>query len=276
MFLRCCQWSRRVFTILLRVYTREKNEPTFLTTEEQGQFVDYVLMPAINTVLSRQPSLLNRLPVSFKQVVLSGKQTFSSFNLRSEDLNDVITEMRNLVSPDSDQYMFHDFFFKTVSFGSKTTLEVQDEWSSIPLLKGILNLYRYNSCFVDAAVNVSVGGAAPSICFLRQDKVEQFCRPWLAGSRGKISFIPFSLAHFGNISFKSTESANSGNLEKLIGYSDLKYQFSGPNGGRGGSFFGRSNDDFEPRRLQQANQKTIRKLTVSTLKTFYLFLLFTI
>ncbi|KAG2214257.1 hypothetical protein INT47_000813 [Mucor saturninus] len=208
-----------------------KNMSAFLSEDEQREFVDELLVPALRRSL--KVSVLNRLNKSFEESVLRGKRQDAKNFVSGKDLPLIVQSLRDLVEENLSLSQYRDFYFVTSSFGFKQEFEGD---SCQEILSTIIDWCKVSlkNTKVDLGIKFSTTAlfGEPMISFARSGAIKSIGYTF-GGQNTKSELMSMALAGFGGITATNKFRA-SDECSKLIVYNDIKIPFLfGPSGFNG-------------------------------------------
>lgn len=208
----------KTYILFPRLEASSDSRTNFLGTENQEKFIDKLLYPALKQSLF--PSVLNRLPRSYKESISRGIGHLGLSFISSADAELVIDTMGDIIKSVPELYQFGGFKFITVAFGFKEEFENKHTILESCLDWGIIDKSKTH---VDIAVNIyNFNSSIDTISFLNKARCKSFVEKLVPAKN--IKFYPQAMGSFGGFSITKVANNNHG-IKKLIAYSDMKYRF---------------------------------------------------
>lgn len=206
--------------IFPKMYNAENQSKFRFSNEDQEFFYNRIFIKAANNVCN--PSVLSRIPKSYRHALGKGIHTQTGDFMYGQDLINVINEMRNIVSLDSELLRFSGFFFLLTAFGFKQPFT----GDMTAILSSIIDWSQLDcsNVYVDIATNL-YNRSKPSVIFALKSKMREIGEVYGIDKEDKPEYFPHALSDFGGCNFKPVIFTDTLKPKKLICYSDVKNPF---------------------------------------------------
>lgn len=223
--------------------------------------VDSLLLPGIKAACEDEISVFNRFPTSSKAVSYTDKSERSSTFLDVCTLSAALLNMRDIIREDINLVGFHNFFLKTLAFGYKESISLNNENELDLPLAHILDYTKIDTSLslLDIGINACWvrNDKQPTVTFLKEAHKGRLIGHLVEQGNVRSKFYSSGNAAFGNCGYKVSNNVNAYDPVKFITYSDLKYHFVGPLKGRK-SGMGYFTDMFNPTDLYKTSESVVK------------------
>ncbi|CAO3632487.1 unnamed protein product [Mucor hiemalis] len=225
--------------------------------------VDSLLLPGIKAACEDKISVFNRFPSSLSAALSTGGFTGSSSTsfLNVRTLSAALLNMRDIIREDINLVGFHNFFLKTLAFGYKESISLNNENELDLPLAHILDYTKIDTSLslLDIGINACWvrNDKQPTVTFLKEAHKGRLIGHLVEQGNVRSKFYSSGNAAFGNCGYKVSNNVNAYDPVKFITYSDLKYHFVGPLKGRK-SGMGYFTDMFNPMDLYKTSESVVK------------------